>query len=279
MLSVAVSAGEVVTQMVNVADSNKNMHGPGYEWNNVTKVLTLSDVNIDTEDDYGIRLPKNCTVVLEGENYIKASKYAIACLGTIVFKGSGSLTVESGEIGFYLTSLDSSQKVRLLEGDYRINAGRYGVYSENADFSFVGGTMDISVTADDGEAISGRVINILGGKFTSTAPISAFHIMTLDSADVKIDANRAAISAKTLYLENLSIDEYNGESSVDIKSTAPMFGDSIIFGEGVPSYVDYVLLIVFLGGIVAAIAVPAVRKKKKAEALYKRLEEEGYVTK
>ena len=278
-LSVTVCAGDTVRSMVNVADSIKNMHGSGYEWNNVTKVLTLNNVNIDTTDDYGIRIPRNCTVVLKGDNYIKASKYAIACLGTIVFKGSGSLTIEAGEAGFYLTTLDNTQKIRLLEGNYKITAGKYGVYSENADFSFIGDKMDIKVTSEDGEAIHGRTVNILGGKFTASAPVFATHILTIDSTDIKVDAKTAALSAKTLYLENLSISEYNGETSIDAESTAPLFGDSIIFGEGVPSYVDYILLVFFLAGVIAAIAVPAIRKKKKAEALYKRLEEEGYITK
>lgn len=277
-LSVTVFAGNTVKHMVNVADSNKNMRGPGYEWNNVTKVLTLNNLCIDTDDDYGMRIPRNCTVILKGDNYIKASRYAIACLGTIVFKGSGSLTLEAGEIGFYLTTLDNTQKIRLLDGNYNITAGRYGVYSDNADFSFIGNKMNIEIASDSGEAICGRVVNLLGGKFSANAPVAATHMLTLDSADVKINANSAALSAKTLYLENLSINEYNGETSINITSTAPLFGDSIIFGDGVPSYVDYILLIVFLGGIVAAIAVPAIRKKKKAEALYKRLEEEGYIT-
>jgi len=274
----SVSAKDTIKNMVNVADSNKNMRGPGYEWNNITKVLTLSGVNIDTDDDYGMRIPKNCNVVLKGNNYIKASKYAIACIGTVVFKGSGSLIIDAGEIGIYIISQDNTQKIPLLYGKYTINAGKYGVYSDNSDFSFIGEKMNVNVSAGEGMAICGRVVNLLGGRFTSNAPVTATHALTLDSVNVNIDAKSAALAAKTLYIENLSVNEYNGETSIDIKSTAPIFGDSIIFGEGVPSYVDYILLIVFLGGIVAAIAVPAVRKKKKAEALYKRLQEEGYIT-
>lgn len=278
-LPITVFASRTVTNMVNVADSNKNMHGAGYEWDNVNKVLTLNNLNIDTDDDYGMRLPKNCTVILKGKNYIKASKYALACTGTVVFKGSGSLTLDAGEIGLYLISQDSTQKIRLLDGKYTVNAGKYGVYSDEADFSFIGSSMKISVTSDEGMAIRGRVVNLLGGEFSANAPVHATHALTIDSARVKIDAKSAALEAKTLYLRNLSIDEYSGETSLDVKSTAPIFGSSIIFGDGVPSYVDYVLLVLFLSGIVAAIAIPAIRKKKKAEALYKKLEAEGYITK
>ena len=134
-----VSAAEVVTSTVNIATANKNKRGPGYDWQNRFDILTLNGLNIDTEDNYGLRLPKNCTVVLEGTNVIKAAKYGVSCSGTVVFKGSGKLIVEAGEIGFYLISQDNTQKIRLVDGKYEIKAGTYGIYSDASDFSFVDG--------------------------------------------------------------------------------------------------------------------------------------------
>ena len=52
------SAAETVTSTVNIATANKNMRGPGYDWANRTDVLTLDGLNIDTDDAYGLRLPK-----------------------------------------------------------------------------------------------------------------------------------------------------------------------------------------------------------------------------
>ena len=71
---IPVSAAGAITTTVNIATANKNQRGNGYDWANRYDVLTLNGLNIVTDDAYGLRLPKNCTVVLEGKNYIKASK-------------------------------------------------------------------------------------------------------------------------------------------------------------------------------------------------------------
>ncbi len=275
--AVAVHAGDVTRTTVNIADAKKNVSGSGYEWDNINKILTLNGVNIDTEDPYGLRIPKNCTVILKGQNYIKASKYGISLLGTVVFKGNGSLTVDAGEIGLYLTSQDSTQKIRLLEGKYDITAGKYGVYSDYADFSFIGEEMNISVS--DGQAIDGRIVNLLGGSFKADSTVAASHALTLDSVNIDVTSETEALSSKSIYLKNISLAEYNGEASVSAKSTAKNYKSSIIFGESVPAFVDYSILVLLLIGVLSGIFGPALRKKKKAEELQRRLEEEGYLTK
>ena len=70
----AASGGVTITETVNIAQANKNMEGHGYSWANRYDILTLDGIHLDTASDYGLRLPKNCTVVLEGDNYIKAAK-------------------------------------------------------------------------------------------------------------------------------------------------------------------------------------------------------------
>lgn len=271
-------AGDPISTTVNIANANKNERGDGYDWANRTDVLTLSGVNIDTDEAYGLRLPKDCTVILEGSNYIKAAKYGISCSGTVVFKGSGSLTIDAGEIGIYLIAQDNTQKVRLIEGKYTITAGTYGVYSEEGDFSFVGDSMDITVGTPDGYAILGRAVNLLGGKFTANAPVETTHQLLVDGLDVNIEANRAAFASKNLKVQNIDLGgaEYNGESTVSGKSTAKTGGSSMIFGESVPAFVDYILLAVLIIGVAAGIFGPALRRKKKAKELYERLEREGY---
>lgn len=273
--AVPASAGEIITETVNIATANKNMRGSGYDWANRTDVLTLNGLQIDTEDPYGLRLPKNCTVILNGKNTIKASKYGISCSGTVVFKGSGSLTVEAGEIGIYLIAQDNTQKVRLIDGKYEITAGTYGIYSDAADFSFVGESMNISVSDSAGAAVSGRAINLLGGTFSANAPVESTHQLLVDGINLDIEADRAAFSSKNLSVKNLST-EYNGENSISAKSTKKEVRTSILFGDTVPGWVDYILLAAAAVGIAAAIIVPALRRKKKTEELYKRLEAEGY---
>lgn len=274
-VAVPAAAAETITETVNIATANKNMRGPGYDWANRTDVLTLDGLHIDTEDPYGLRLPANCTVVLKGTNTVKAAKYGISCSGTIVVKGSGSLTIEAGEIGIYLISQDTTQKVRLIDGTYEITAGTYGVYSDAADFSFIGSSMNIITNNTDGAAISGRVVNLLGGTFSANAPVESTHQLFVDGINLNVAADRSAFTSKTLTVRNLS-EEYNGENSFTAKSTKKDTRTSILFGENVSGWVDYVLLAVAAIGIAAAIVVPVLRKKKKTEELYKRLEAEGY---
>lgn len=273
--AVPASAGETIKETVNIATANKNMRGPGYDWANRTDILTLDGLNIDTEDPYGLRLPKNCTVVLNGKNTVKASKYGISCSGTVVFKGSGSLTIEAGEIGIYLIAQDNTQKVRLIDGKYEITAGTYGIYSDAADFSFVGKSMNVHVTNPEGSAVSGRAVNLLGGSFTANAPVESTHQLLVDGINIDVEANRAAFSSKNLTVKDLS-EEYNGENSISAKSTKKEVRTSILFGDSVPGWVDYILLAITAVGVVAAIFVPALRRKKKTAELYKRLEAEGY---
>ena len=79
-------------------------------------MLDLNGLYLDTTNDYGLRLPKDCTVNITGTNYIKASKYALSCAGTVVFKGSGKLILDAGEAGIFIYTEVGTDKVRLLEG-------------------------------------------------------------------------------------------------------------------------------------------------------------------
>lgn len=276
------SAADVVTKTVNIAEATKNERGPGYDWANRFDILTLTNLHIDTKDAYGLRLPKNATVVLKGNNYIKAAKYGISFSGTVIFKGSGSLTIEAGEIGLYLISQDNTQKIRLIDGKYTITAGTYGVYSEAADFSFVDGEMNINVTDPAGAAIQGRVVNLLGGKFTANAPVQSTHALVAEAVNMSITASSPALASKNLTVKDVQFDdgstEYAGQNVVNAKSIAKNHRTSVILGDSVPGWVDYILLVVVVGGIGACIFLPALRRKKKAQELYARLAAEGYIT-
>ncbi len=278
----AASGGVTITETVNIAQANKNMEGHGYYWANRYDILTLDGIHIDTASDYGLRLPKNCTVELHGDNYIKAAKYALSCAGTVVFKGNGSLTLEAGEIGLYLYSEDGTQKIRLLDGKYTIKAGTYGVYSIASDFSFVDGSMDITVDSPDGAAVSGRIVNLLGGQFKANNAVESSHMLVVEGLGLDITASRAALSSKNLTVRDIAlttggtaIGEYAGENQITGVSTARKSRPSIIFGENVPGFVDYLCLTVAIAGIAAAIVGPVVVHKKKAKALLERLEKEN----
>lgn len=283
VLPADVLADNIITKTVNIAIANKNERGPGYDWANRYDVLTLDNLHIDTTDPYGLRLPDNCTVVLKGDNTIKAAKYGLACSGTVVFKGSGTLTIEAGDVGIYLVSQDSTHKIRLIDGKYTIKAGTYGVYSEYADFSFVGETMNIEVTGENSAAILGRRVNLMGGTFTANSSVESTHELAVEGANLDITSDRPAFSAKILSIKDVamtsggaSVEEYNGETSILGKSTAKRVRTSAVFGESVPGFVDYICLAVLAVGVAAGIFGPALHHKKKKKELYERLAREGY---
>ena len=136
--------------------------------------------------------------------------------------------------------------------------------------------MSIDVTSADGYAIMGRSVNLLGGTFIANRTVASTHQLLVDGINISVDAGSSpAFESKHLTVKNLDTD-YNGESSVDAKSTRKFSGSSIIFGKSAPAWVDYVLLAVVAIGLVCAIVVPVIRRKKKRELLYARLEQEGY---
>ena len=270
----------MISETLNIAEASRNMRGPGYEWANRTSELTLSGVNIYTDSAYGLRLPKDCTVILEGDNYIKADKYGISCAGTVVFKGNGTLTIDAGKIGIYLISQNNTHKIRLIEGKYTITAGEYGIYSESADFSFIGKSMDITTTNADGVAISGRSVNLIGGTFKSNSSITASRELVVDSINLDINSTTPAFTAPTLKIDNIKFegaDEYTNQTILKGKATARFHLKSIILGEKYPGWVDYIILGGVLIIVAAAIVLPILRKKKKAKILYERLKTEGYI--
>lgn len=276
------AASTVTIDAVNIATARQNMRGHGYFWDNINKVLTLDGIDIVTKEDYGLRLPGGCTVVLNGKNSIKAGKHAVSCAGNVVFKGSGSLTMSSGENGFYLISQDNTTKVRFLSGKYSVEAGNCGILSEYTDISLIGGSMDITIKNNGGRAISGRVVNLVGGAISANSPVEAAHTLNVDSVNIDIDAEESALIAKYLNIANEKIDgaeEYGGESSVHAKAVKRSHAKSFIFGDTVPGYVDFIALAAVIIAAAACIGVPILRNKKKKKALYERLADEGYIEK
>lgn len=282
LFPVAADDPVTITTTLNIAQANKNQRGHGYEWHNRTDVLDLNGLYLDTTNDYGLRLPKDCTVNLSGTNYIKAAKYALSCAGTVVFKGSGKLILDAGEAGIFIYTEVGTEKVRLLEGEYEIHSAKYGVLSTAADFSFVNGKMTIAVDNADGAAISGRIVNLLGGTFTANNAVEASHMLTVKGIHLDVSANRAAFSANNLTVSDIaltadgtSVSEYNGQSVVKGTSTLKRVRTSILFGERVNGAVDYVCLVVLLCAIAAAVIAPIVLHKKKVQKLIARLEIEN----
>jgi len=264
-----------ITTTVNLVNVTQNERGDGYYWANRTDELTLDGLRLETDSDYGLRLPQNCTVILKGTNYIKAGKYALTCSGNVSFKGKGKLILDGGEMGIYIYTEVDTHKIRLLDGEYEIKAGNYGVYSEHADFSFVDGDMDIEVADPNGAAILGRSVNLVGGEFEAKGSVEATHELVVKGIDLDIESTRAALSAKNLNIEDISVTNYNGEVEIEAVSTEKRDRRSAIFGDDVPGYVDVILLVGAVVVIALLIVVPILRRRKKTKELYERLARGG----
>ena len=73
--------------------------------------------------------------------------------------------------------------------------------------------------------------------------------------------------SKNLEIKNIDFSggEYGGENSVHGKGLAKFHAKSVLLGDSVPGWVDYILLALAVLGVGALIFVPALRKKKKTK--------------
>ena len=267
-----------ITKSINLTNPRMNMTGAGYAWMNLDKTLTLDGLYIDTSDEYGMRIPDGATVILKGNNYIRAASYAMGIPGNVTFKGNGTLTLVGGDAGLYFYSTDDTTIARIMGGNFKITAGGVGIRSEYTTLSVTKGTFDIDVPAKDGVAILGRTLKLHGGKFTAKGPINASQNLEIRAANLSVAADRAALSAnRKLTLKDVSLsvgntaddlrkaDGYNGENCIRVKSAANLLGESVLFGEAVPMFAD-ILVIVALAALVAAgIGLPLLRAHRRSK--------------
>ena len=267
-----------ITKSINLTNPRMNMTGAGYAWMNLDKTLTLDGLYIDTSDEYGMRIPDGATVILKGNNYIRAASYAMGIPGNVTFKGNGTLTLVGGDSGLYFYSTDDTTIARIMGGNFKITAGGVGIRSEYTTLSVTKGTFDIDVPAKDGVAILGRTLKLHGGKFTAQGSITASQNLEIRAANLSVAADRAALSAnRKLTLKDVSLsvgdtaddlrkaDGYNGENCIRMKSAANLLGESVLFGEAVPMFAD-ILVIVALAALVAAgIGLPLLRAHRRSK--------------
>ncbi|MBR2461051.1 MAG: hypothetical protein IKB34_07470 [Clostridia bacterium] len=271
-----------ITETVNLATISKNARGEGYYWANLDNTLTLEGLNIVTEDEFGMKIPKDATVILKGDNYISAASIGLVCVGHVTFEGSGSLTVVAGDVGIDCTSVYANNITRLRSGKINVTAGKTGIRLETADFSLMGSELKIQITGNDSnaKAIEGRNVSMSGGKLTANAGIYASNQLQITSLDAEITASGAALeSPNGIRMTKVAIKagadaaslaevgEYNGESALKLTSTASNAKKGILFNADYPRFVDYIIFVVIILGVSALIAVPIYIKRKKTEKL------------
>lgn len=267
-----------ITKSVNLTNPRMNMSGAGYSWMNLDKTLTLEGLHIDTNDEYGMRIPDGATVILRGNNYIRATSYAMGIPGNVTFKGNGTLTLIGGDTGMYFYSTDDTTIARIMGGNFKISSGGVGIRSEYTTLSVTDGTFEIDVPVKNADAILGRTLKLHGGKFTAKGAITASQNLEIRAANLSVTADKPALSAnRKLSFNDVSLsvgnsestlakaDSYNGECCVRIKSAANLLGESVLFGASVPMFVDILVIVVLAALVAAGIGLPLLRAHRKSQ--------------
>ena len=267
---------ETVTSCINLVNVSKNERGPGWDWANRYDILTLNNLTVETSDDYGLRLPADATVVLEGDNYIKASKAAVVFAGNTTFKGEGTLTLVSDDMGFFVNCSNERKNVYIVGGTYKIEAANYGIKSEKVPFSIADCTMDINVKNADGAAAYCYSLAINGAKVNANNSFDALYGNIITDADIKTESSRAVFTSSLSSVvfnketiegnDKATAEEFAAKTSIDMKGNAPHYTQSVLFGAGVHIWVDYVVIAAVVLVIGSTIFIKLYRQKKRDEA-------------
>ena len=277
------TAGGVIIQTVNLINANKNQRGTGLFWHNPSDTLTITNMTIDTPENYGLRLPDGATLVLEGNNVIKASKVALSVEGNLTIRGKGTLTLISGDNGIVVSTFDVNKKLTMIEGKVSIQSAGDGIYTENAIVS-QNDKAKVEINTQGGAyAINARQIKLLGGEYKSNASLYGEDIKLM-TVKLNIASDKAAFVIKNAgdaAYEKLSIndialktgadanslsdaDSYNGEYAVSAKVKKVNTKTSAfleLFGVKIPgsNWLDFVLVILVIVVVAAFIATPYVK--------------------
>ncbi len=276
--------GGVIIETVNLINANKNQRGTGLFWHNPTDTLTITNMVIDTADNYGLRLPDGATIVLEGNNTIKASQCALSVEGNLTVKGSGTLTLISDGYGILVTNLDMNKKLTFIDGKVKITSGGDGIYTEYAVVTQNDKAKVEINTTGGAYAINARQIKLLGGEFTSNASLFADDIKLMelglsinsDKAALILDGASAEQPYKKLSITDVALrtgaDEasladaqsYNGENCIKAKAKKINTKTSAfleLFGVEAPgsNWLDLVLIVVVILIVAAFIATPYIK--------------------
>ena len=280
---ISVSAAKTITETVSILNPRQNMRGDGYVWMNIPEELTLTNLRIDTKDKYGLKICDGAVVFLKGNNYIKASEAAIYCGGTVTFKGTGTLTLESGGVGILMLNSDGTDTIRVMDGKIMIKATEAGIKATFAKIAIVGGEMDISVSSEDGFALDAYDTTInAGAKLTANNTVRGSYKLNLSDANVSIAAPKAALmygEEKYFTLAKLELkvgssadslavaEAYNGEFALSASSTVVPRTPSLLFGDEYTIALDIVLLVCGIILLAAVFVVPYLIRKKKTDKI------------
>lgn len=276
------AASSPVSSCIDLAAINNDTFGNGYRWDNLDCILTLDGLNLNTTDAFGIKLPagnsaEGTTVILNGNNAIKASSYGIQCLGKLTFKGEGTLTVTAAESGISGVSSQEKHSIVFRSGSITVNGAKQGIYVENSELVFSGSKITINASES---SIFGKNIKIVSGTLELTGKIKAKGTLAVSNANLSVSALDKALDAERGVtftdvklstgdtLSTLkSAEEYNGEKAIKTVGTKVEKNNGFLFGGKLPAFVDYIVIVLIIVAAAAVITVPIIIKRKKTAKL------------
>lgn len=287
------SESGIVVKMVNLINVTKNQHGPGIEWHNPSDTLTLTNATIDTADNYGLRLPEGATLVLEGNNVIRASKAALTTEGNLTIKGKGKLTLISDDMGIHVSTLDANKRLTIIGGTISIDAGGVGISSVNSIVNQSDNAKIEISTKGGAYAIDARQIKLLGGSYKANASLHAEDIKIME-IDLDIASDKAAfiiegdysygkVSIRDVKMQGgadksalSDIDSYNGENCITAKAKKVNTKTSAfleLFGAKIPgsNWVDFALIGLVILTVAAFIATPYIKNHREKEKIASKI--------
>ena len=276
--------GGVIIQTVNLINATKNQRGTGLFWHNPSDTLTLTNMTIDTPENYGLRLPDGATIELEGNNVIKASKVALSVEGNLTIRGKGTLTLISDDKGIVVSTLNVNKKLTFIDGKVTVKSSGDGIYTENAIVS-QNDRAKLEINTQGGAyAINARQIKLLGGEYKSNASLCAedIKLMTVkldissdksafiikgatdDAPYGKLSINDIAMKAGADSSSLSDVDSYDGERAISAKVKKTNTKTSAfleLFGVKIPgsNWLDLVLIILVILVVAAFIATPYIK--------------------
>ena len=278
-LNVYAAKDNTVNSSINLAMTNDNLRGAGYQWENLDDTLILSGIRLVTDDSYGIKFHSNVTVKLTGDNYISAKDYALHCLGSITFEGTGTLTLVSGDSAIHISASEAmTDTIRFRSGTYDLRGGNYGVYSDTATFASNGA--NIKAEGSKG-AIRVKNATFSGGSVKANGGISALVDLTIAFTSVEavsttgpalyaarnLDIQAKRVTAGETLSGLMEIEKYTSEKAVKLTANSAKGTRSTLFGDKFPAFVDYLVFIFLILLVGALIGIPAFIKYKKTQKL------------
>ena len=87
-MTLPVSAAKQINETISLANARKNRKRRRLFWDNINDTLTLNGLNIDTTDDYGLKLPDNATHGARRQQQDNRVQVALLTTGTTILRAA-----------------------------------------------------------------------------------------------------------------------------------------------------------------------------------------------